>query len=191
MVLRGATHFPRTLMPLYIFEPRYQLMLRRALEGERMFGVACAGAAGELEFDAETVRPIFTAGLIRACVTHGDGTSHLMLLGLGRVRIVGWEQILPYRVARIAALSAVSIDEGGEEQLSRELVALCLRSLKKTSDEETPQPIKKILEWIRDPEEVADIVGHNFVIDPAKRQELLEIVLVKERLRFLIHYLGK
>jgi Lon protease-like protein len=39
MPLPGAVLFPRALLPLYIFEPRYREMLDRALQDHRMFCV--------------------------------------------------------------------------------------------------------------------------------------------------------
>ena len=40
MPLPGALLFPHALLPLYIFEPRYQEMLEHALKEHRMFSVA-------------------------------------------------------------------------------------------------------------------------------------------------------
>lgn len=186
MVLSGATHFPRSLMPLFIFEHRYREMLRLALEGNRMFGVACAIPGEDPEESANPVYPIFTAGMIRACVTHGDGTSHLMLQGLQRVEIVGWDQVEPFRIASIIPVDDISIDLDGEQQLAYELVALCQRIIRDKGG-----PLEKVLEVLSDPGEIADIVGHNFVNDPERRQELLELIHVKDRLEFLIELIKR
>ena len=40
MPLQGAVLFPHALLPLHIFEPRYQQMLEHALHHHRMFCVA-------------------------------------------------------------------------------------------------------------------------------------------------------
>jgi Lon protease-like protein len=39
MVLGGATLFPNTLLPLFIFEPRYRAMLESALNTDRLLAV--------------------------------------------------------------------------------------------------------------------------------------------------------
>ena len=49
-------------------------------------------AASDNEADIMTVS---TAGLIRSCVTQADGTSHLMLMGLQRIKLTGWVQEKP------------------------------------------------------------------------------------------------
>ncbi len=189
MVLGAATHFPRSLMPLYIYEERYRTMLDYALGGERMFGVAYARPEVDPEVDPDPVRVIFTAGLVRACVKHGDGTSHLMLQGLQRVEIVGWSQVFPFRVANIKPVVDLSIDSSGEQQLAYELINLCQRSIADHHDKQVSLPMQKILEVLDDPVEVADMIGHNFLHDPDCRQELLEMVSVKERLEFLIYHM--
>jgi len=43
----NAILFPRVLLPLYIFEPRYKQMLADCLKGERMFAVALLRKAGK------------------------------------------------------------------------------------------------------------------------------------------------
>ena len=40
MTLPGVAFFPQALLPLHIFEPRYQHMLRDALDSHRLFAVA-------------------------------------------------------------------------------------------------------------------------------------------------------
>ena len=82
MVLGGATLFPRGYMPLFIFEPRYRAMLDHALERDRMFCIGHARPGIDVEHSTDPVYPVTTMGLVRACVTHPDGTSQLMLLGV-------------------------------------------------------------------------------------------------------------
>jgi Lon protease-like protein len=190
MVLAGVTHFPRSLMPLFIFEKRYREMLDYALKGERMFGVAVAIPGVNTESAINPVSPIFTAGLIRACIRHDNGTSHLMLQGLQRVEIIGWDRVYPFRIAAIVPLKSISVDEAGDQQLAFELIALCQRVLlPKPAPPTASGPMKKILEMLSDPAEIADIVGHNFVEDSRLRQKLLEMITVRDRLEFLINYL--
>ena len=66
MVLGGATLFPHGYMPLFIFEGRYRAMLTYALERERMFCIGHAHTGIDVEKSADPVRPVTTAGLVRA-----------------------------------------------------------------------------------------------------------------------------
>jgi hypothetical protein len=86
MPLPGALLFPRALLPLYIFEPRYRAMLEYALKHHRMFSVALIKPVHADWQSPDDFFEIAGVGLIRACVGRGDGTSNLILQGLERVR---------------------------------------------------------------------------------------------------------
>lgn len=189
MALDGATQFPRVPMPLFIFEQRFRDMLSYVLEGDRMFGVACVAEQGDLDSSPNPVCPTFTAGLIRACVTHDDGTSHLMLFGLQRVEIIGWAQVFPFRIANIVPVDNIVIDEVEEQELAYQVIGLCQKVLEANPMTNVSEQMRDLLAMLSDPIVVADLVGHHFVNNPTKRQDLLEIILVKDRLVYLIEYL--
>src|SRR6184192_1422666 len=109
MPLPGALLFPHALLPLYVFESRYRQMLKHALSNHRMFCVAlikphCAEWQSTADF-------FHTAGvgLIRACVSRGDGTSDLILQGLERVQLTAFEKELPFPIAMIEPLESDSV----------------------------------------------------------------------------------
>src|SRR3954463_15230051 len=94
MTLPSATLFPQALLPLYIFEPRYRQMLADALDSNRMFSVAMQKPGSSRESPV----PIAGLGLIRVSVGPRDGTPHLILLGLTRVKLTKTVRYKPYRV---------------------------------------------------------------------------------------------
>src|SRR5208283_610656 len=96
MTLPNATLFPQAFLPLYIFEPRYRRMLADALQSHRMFSLAMQ-RPGCMR---ETPLPVAGLGLIRASVSHRDGTSHLILQGLARVELEQAIRYKPYRIQR-------------------------------------------------------------------------------------------
>src|SRR5512137_2102847 len=102
MILNNATLFPQALLPLYIFEPRYRVMLADALRTHRTFCIAMQKP------DAKREAPCQVAGLgvVRVSVDHRDGTSHLILQGLARVRLGRVLQRKPYRMHAIEVLQA-------------------------------------------------------------------------------------
>src|SRR5207237_9033197 len=100
MPLPGAVLFPHALLPLYIFEPRYRDMLEHALQHHRMFCVTLIKPSCPEWRASEDFFHLATAGLIRACVVRGDGTSNLILQGLQARRFGGFETGPPSRTAR-------------------------------------------------------------------------------------------
>lgn len=188
MVLGGATLFPRGYMPLFIFEPRYRAMLDHALERDRMFCVGHARPGIDVEQSADPVYPITTMGLVRACVTHPDGTSHLMLSGVERVEIIGWEQHAPFRVASVIPRPCRISDLTAAASAALELVDLSTRLCGK--GQPISDQLRSHLHCVKDPCAIADVVAQSFVTDPSARQRLLEMDDVVDRLSTLVDHLS-
>lgn len=179
MVLPGITLFPNALLPLYIFEPRYRAMLEEALGAGRMLAMVMPRDEEGLE-----VNDIAGAGLVRACVRNDDKTSNLILQGVSRIRLTGWEQMEPYRIARIEPLASA---EGTAKNLAAQVTqlhALCARF--KEQGIELPAQFEAYLNQITDIGVITDLVASTLVADPAVRQELLEELEVSKRLSRLL-----
>ena len=203
MTLPNATLFPQALLPLYIFEPRYRKMLADALGGDRMFSVAMQKPGRK----RETPCVIAGLGLIRVSVGHDDGTSHLILQGLTRVKLVETVQYKPYRVQRIQPLVADAADNVTIDALVskvRELVDQRLElapfpspfPVKKKGGKGSPpiqafskKDVLQYLEQLPSPDQVADLVSCALLPDALERQTILETVEIEGRLKHLIHFL--
>ena len=188
MPLPGALLFPHALLPLYIFEPRYRQMLKHALGHHRMFCVTllkphCADWQSPADF-------FHTAGigLIRACVESGDGTSNLILQGLERVRMMGFEQQMPFPIATIERLESASDSSVETEALATKVLEL-YSNVKADAPRQLPPKVDRYLSDLSDPAMLADLVASTFVSDPLRRQRVLEELSVNQRLRFVIQYL--
>src|SRR6266436_2838068 len=138
MTLPKATLFPQALLPLYIFEPRYRQMLADALHSNRMFSVAMQRPGNS----RETPAPIAGLGLIRVSVGHNDGTSHLILQGLTRVKLRETVQYKPYRVQRIQPLVAEDADNVTVDALIAKVHELVEQRLE-LAPFPSPFPVKK------------------------------------------------
>jgi Lon protease-like protein len=187
MPLPSAVLFPHALLPLYIFEPRYRKMLDHALQKQRMFCVTLIKPSCPDWHVPEDFFHLATAGLIRACVGRGDGTSNLILQGLQRVRFSGFEQEKPFPIARIDAVESRDPTTVETEALGAKVLEL-YGSLKHDR-RQLPAKLDRYLSELRDLEMLADLMASTFVNDPLRRQRLLEECSVNQRLRFLIGYL--
>ena len=92
--------FPGMELPLHIFEPRYQLMMRRCLEGDRCFGVALI-AQGQ-EGDGGTL-PASVGCSCEIIETQNlpDGRINLMAQGRRRFRILTMREEDDYLIGNI------------------------------------------------------------------------------------------
>ncbi len=189
MVLPGATLFPQALLPLHIFEPRYRTMLRHALERDRMFCVAMVRRGVEDWVDEGDFCHVAGLGLVRACVEREDGRSNLVLQGLARVRLSGFDRSAPFVVAELEELPSEATEGPEAARLADRTRALCHRFKERGID--LPPQLDQYLGQITEPGVLADVVANTFVASPVGRQKLLEERSETKRLRLLVRYLTR
>lgn len=105
--LPDAVIFPHVLLPLHIFEPRYQKMVADALAGERLIAMASLRPGWEAADDHKppAIDPIVCLGRITIEQRLPDGRFNLILQGLTRAAVVAEESTdLPYRIGRLKLL---------------------------------------------------------------------------------------
>ena len=180
MALPGAVLFPGSMLPLYIFEPRYREMLADSLAGGRMFAIGHKLSSDE---DSD-VCEVGGAGFVRACVANPDGTSRLILQGVSRVRFLEWLPGEPYRLAKVDPMASECGTPLLAESLRGEVRQLCEVLLKGNA-----KPIGRLLDSASDHAEFSDFVGANLVEDAGIRQRLMEETDVTRRLEILAAYL--
>jgi ATP-dependent Lon protease len=207
MTLPGAILFPQVMLPLQIFEPRYQAMLQDSLASHRMFAVALQKRGSK----TETPSPVAGLGLIRACVTHKDGTSHLVLQGIGRVNLAKRVRLRPYRVYQYEFIETPRSNRRRVNDLTAQVLALIIQRFKEGFTVPVPllDQLLKIDPLLPDKqyhaatvdnvitffskldsaEHFADLVSCTLLQAPQQRQTILETVDVESRLQHLIHFL--
>lgn len=109
---------PGIVLPLHIFESRYQLMTRRCLDAKTPFGVVLIRDGREVGEGPLTLAGVGTFARIREATELPDGRFDLLTVGEGRFRIaevtVGRE---PYLVAKVTPID----EDVADPPLSREL----------------------------------------------------------------------
>ena len=189
MVLPGATLFPHALLPLYIFEPRYRKMLAWSLEHHRMICIALMKPGVDEASSPDQFHQLAGIGLIRACVGHEDGTSHLVLQGLARVVLAEYVQERPFRMARLKEVESEPASREEGEVLSAQILEYCAHY--RAQGAKIPDKLDQQLAQVNDPAILCDLVAHTFVRDPFRRQAVLEMQRVADRLRALIRHLSE
>ena len=177
MFLPGIALFPGEKLPLRIFEPRYREMLDQALAGSRMFAVAS-------EYH-ETDKPVVGLGLIKSSQEQPDGTSLLLLEGIGRIRLLEEIEAGSYPHYAIEPVHTI-FDLLETDEITRELLLnLCIPY---TPEEKTP-----ILEFLREIETLdmlADQISAFYVESGEERINLLQCASLQERVDRLIRLLS-
>jgi Lon protease-like protein len=100
--LPNLVFFPRTRLPLHIFEPRYRQMIADAVASDQRFGIILLKPGWEKDyFGAPPVYACGTLSQIEQAVPLDDGRFNILVRGEVRFRIVGEVTKEPYRMARV------------------------------------------------------------------------------------------
>ncbi len=112
--LSGAILFPRSQLPLHIFEPRYREMVRDAIDGSGRIGMI-----QPLRIDDDNRAPLYDVGCVGEIVgieELEDGRFNIVLLGSNRFRLVG--EVANDGSYRCANVDVAAFDDNDPEPLS-------------------------------------------------------------------------
>jgi ATP-dependent Lon protease len=183
MELGECYHLPGTVLPLFIFEQRYRNMLEYALSTSRMFCVA-----NRLDHEDDSEQPqLFryaTAAMVQASVKQPDGTSHLMLLGIRRVKFTSCRMEQDFRIAELEPLTSVI---GNVDKIkAQETEALRMLADLEGADTAPVQALLSMLLEADNPELTCDVLTYHFVRKPALLRRALKETLVENRFETLL-----
>lgn len=183
MTLPGMTFFPQALLPLHIFEPRYQQMLKESLASDRLFAVAGINSKKARETGQfEPPHRIATVGIVRACQKSDNGTSNLLLQGLARVEIVEILSEHPFRRVRIKALTSSPGADTEDNLRLRQTLGKLLHTKQRLGGT-VPGEFTQFLQTVNDPETFVDLAAATLCDDTKLKQKLLETLDVHARLQ--------
>jgi Lon protease-like protein len=98
----GTVLFPTMTLPLHVFEPRYRVLARRCVDGDRELGVVLIERGHEVGGGDIRAHVGTRARLLQAAELD-DGRWILGLVGLERIRIDRWLADDPYPRAEVSA----------------------------------------------------------------------------------------
>lgn len=115
--LPNVVFFPKTYLPLHIFEPRYRRMVADATAGGQCIAMALLKEGWEHDYYGNpAIYPIVCVGRLVSVQPLPDGRSNILLQGLERCDIRAQYFEKPYREATIRVKSSAA-----EPQLDREV----------------------------------------------------------------------
>src|SRR5881392_1234441 len=112
--LAGAILFPRSQLPLHIFEPRYREMVRDAIDGGAQIGMI-----QPMRLDDDHQAPLYDVGCVGEIVgieETDDGRFNIVLLGTNRFRFV--QEIGAEAAYRCAEIDIGTFDDSDPPPLS-------------------------------------------------------------------------
>jgi Lon protease-like protein len=185
--LPNVVLFPHALLPLHIFEDRYQKMARDVLGGQRFLAISLLVPGGESTASpaaAEKPPVQRVAGVGEVVMAHelADGRFNLVVRGRARIRI---DRELttdePYRLVVATELPDLVPSDRGEltdaDQSLRALVGHLADAIP-----EGGELLRQVVAAQETPSELVDVLAAALVVDPGLRQQLLEMRDVLKRI---------
>jgi Lon protease-like protein len=178
--LPGVILFPRSQLPLHIFEPRYREMVRDALEGPGRIGMIQPRAP---EDEGAPLYPVGCVGEIVGVEELEDGRYNIVLLGTSRFRLLGETDLdAAYRNADV---DADAFDESEPPPLSMTLRAEVEREARRLGD-----AMRLSVDWDAvhrlDDEMLVNAIAQVAPFDVGAKQALLEAAALSDRADLLV-----
>ena len=183
--LPNVVFFPRMLLPLHVFEPRYRAMVRDAARGQRVIGMALL--RGDWERDYLGKPEIFATGTVGEMVRVEelpDGRFNIVLRGLREYTIVRELDRADYREAAVRWWARP--EEGVGAGVRDAIAELVRRYLARLGKDAGPEDVFK---GSVDDETFVNFIAQHLDVPPLEKQALLEAENLGMRGRRLIDVL--
>ncbi len=119
--LPNAVLFPKTPMPLFIFEEKYRTMVREVIAGSGELVIALMREG--LEFRQTGISAVHSVACLGKIESHEeleDGKYNIVVVGLRRVRLVRIVENSPYRLVEVEMLEDVESSDDSEAMVQRQ-----------------------------------------------------------------------
>ncbi|GCE11758.1 LON peptidase substrate-binding domain-containing protein [Tengunoibacter tsumagoiensis] len=171
--------FPGTVLPLYIFEPRYRQMIKDCQEEGKPFGIVLARE--ESEPLKEEPYSIGTMATIHNLNELEDGCYGLIAVGTQRFHIISQHHERPYLSGLVELYN--DIDEAPDDLIApihqlRSLFETYLNMLLEASEE---QEVEASLPT--DAEELSHFIAYFLEVEDVVKQHYLELTSTSQRMR--------
>jgi len=119
--LPNAVLFPKTPMPLFIFEERYRIMVREVIAGSGELVIALMREGmGFRQTGISAVHSVACLGKIESYEELKGGKYNIVVVGVQRVRLIRIVDKTPYRLAEVEILEDVEGVGNSEEIVQRQ-----------------------------------------------------------------------
>jgi ATP-dependent Lon protease len=190
--LRDIVIFPFMIVPLYVSRDRSIKAVDQALADTRMILLAAQKRQEEEEPGPGDVFSVGTVAIIMRMLKLPDGRIRVLVQGIGRARIVSFEEGHPHLQARIEQVSETGPSEKGTlevEALMRNVKAALEKSAN-LGKAISPEVIV-IATNMDEPGRLADLTASNLDLKVEGAQEILEALDPVERLRRVHELIAK
>jgi ATP-dependent Lon protease len=189
--LRDIVIFPFMIVPLYVSRDRSIKAVDQALADNRMILLLAQKRQDDEDPGPDDVYQVGTVALIMRMLKLPDGRIRVLVQGIGRARVVSFEEGHPFLQARIESIPEPEVPEKGLE------VEALMRNVKAALEKSanlgkaiSPEVIV-IATNMEEPGRLADLTASNLDLKVEGAQEILEAIDPVERLRRVHELMAK
>jgi len=184
--LTKIVFFPQTLLPLYIYEPRYQEMIRDSLKDDRRIAIGVMRDGWEKEYHGAP--PVFKTVSIGHIIDDerlSDGKYNIHVQGIERAHIMKELDYAPYRKVLVRDAKEFIGHDSRKELLTatKFLINLLERLIEYMPNRKTI--LQQIFSQNGHPGIIADQVAFHFVEDKYDKQSILSELNVLRRIKLV------
>ena len=184
--LPGVVLFPRIVLPLHLFEPRYRQMAADALAGAGYIALAhLKPGFCTLYYTLQApIHPVVCLAQIRGSEKLADGNYNLLVQGVMRALVLGESADHVYRMARVEHMFPIelsrSVSTAARARLEAALLASCV------SDEGQRRQWAELARRECSLEVITDVLANELPFSPLEQQVLLDEPDCLRRVELLI-----
>jgi Lon protease-like protein len=184
--LAGALLFPRALLPLHIFEPRYRALVRDALARDRRIAMIQPREAEVADAAPPALFEVGCIGHIGDVEALEDGRFNIVLTGVARFRVMRELAVAtPFRQVEASVV--------GFEDDEPAALAMILRADLERESRRFAKARGYFVDWDAvgrlDDEALVNGIAQIAPFDPAVKQALLESQTLAERAELLVQFM--
>ena len=187
--LRNTVIFPLTVIPLVVQRPRSVRLVDDVIVADRLVALVALKNTDVEDAEPKDIYAVGTMGFIHRMARAPDGTMHLIVQGVERIRLTEITQTEPYMRARVSA-APETLEEGVEMEALVRSVADKFQTLVNLAAYIPEDVVSSVLD-IQDPRQLAYTVATSTRMDMATRQEILELDSISDKLRKLLAVLTR
>ncbi len=187
--LRDTVVYPHIVTPLVVARDKSVQLINDVIAGSRILGLV---AQREAEVEDPGFADVFEFGcaaVILRMLKFPDGSLRILVQGLSRIKVKSLVQETPYMIGEVETLSEKFASTTELEALKRN-VAIQFQKVVSLVPQ-LPDELQVVVVNTTNPDKLADLVASNLNLALAEKQEILEAVDVKKRLKRLTVYVNR
>ncbi len=179
--VKDTVVFPSMVAALSIFTERDLKLLNHVLAGNRFLALVAQRDKDLKVIKQPDLYEYATAAVVLQMLRMPDNSAKMLVQGVRRVKIDEYTQSDPYFKAKVTVLEDVIDNDMETEALARNAADQFIRMVSLAPS--LPEELKIAIVNIDSPSRLADMIASHLNVSIAEKQQVLEIINVKQRLQ--------